>query len=53
MYLSMKIIYKAEINEEIVGGLDLLRKSINEMIEQFGFDVSNSKIETPYEVDEE
>lgn len=50
----MKITYEVEINEEIVGGLDVIRKSINEMIEQqFGFDVSDSKIVTPYEEDEE
>lgn len=50
----MKITYEVEINEEIVGGLDVIRKSINEMIEQqFGFEVLDSKIVTPYEEDEE
>ena len=49
----MNITYKAEVNEEICMGLDAMRKAINEIIEQFGVEVSDSRIETPYEVDEE
>ena len=49
----MNITYKAEVNEEICMGLDVMRKAINEIIEQFGVEVSDSRLETPYEVDEE
>lgn len=49
----MNITYEAEVNEEIYMGLDVMRKAINEIIEQFGVEVTNSRLETPYEVDEE
>lgn len=53
MYLGMQITYKAEINEEIVGGLDVIRNELNETLRRFGFEVPDSRIETPEEVDSE
>lgn len=53
MYLGMEITYKAEINEEIVGGLDVIRNELNETLRRFGFEVSDSRIETPEEVNSE
>ncbi|WP_312497145.1 hypothetical protein [Anaerosporobacter sp.] len=49
----MQILYKAEINEEIYGGLDVIRNEINDTLRRFGFEVTDSQIETPEEVDSE
>lgn len=49
----MKITYEAEINDDIDDGIGEIRKAFNVVLEQFGLDVSDSRIETPYEVDEE
>lgn len=49
----MQITYVAEIDEEIYQGIGTIRKALDETIQQFGVEVSNSSIETPFEVDEE
>nr|WP_294490632.1 hypothetical protein [uncultured Anaerosporobacter sp.] len=49
----MKITYEAEIDEEIWQGIGEVRKAINKTLEEWGLEVSDSKIETPFEVDEE
>lgn len=49
----MLIIYKAEINEDIVDGIGSVRRTINEALQQYGLEVGESNIETPYEVEGE
>lgn len=49
----MLITYKAEIKEDIYGGLDVIRNNLNDTLRSFGLEVTDSQIETPEEVDSE
>lgn len=49
----MELVYRVYIDEEIYSGLGAIRHELDNTIQSFGFDVSNSSLETPDEIDED
>lgn len=49
----MQITYTADIDEEIYQGIGVIRKAFDEIIQNYGYEVTQSSIETPLEVDQQ